>query len=340
MNLPLPTVSIIVPVYNVAGYVGRCFDSIAAQTYQNIECIFVDDCGTDASVEIVRERIAYYCGKIDFKIVRHEKNRGLSAARNTGVDAATCEYVYFLDSDDLITPDCIALLVDPLREQKVDFVLGNYTSGGDKSCFIPVKEPDGFILGDEKIRSRYLCGGWYMMAWNRLVSREFFLREQLYFEEGLLYEDNLWAFQLACCAQSMCVVKAPTYVYTIRGNSITTTKSRKKLDALIRIAELLEQFVRERNLGDKPDVLRFIVSWRESLAFGARDYGFRVAWDVYRAAVRSRPFSAVAFRSLSFAGRLKYVHLLLPTPLGFAYLLCTSKTVALGAFLLRRFRQK
>ena len=178
MNPPLPTVSIIVPVYNVAGYVGRCFDSIAAQTYQNLECIFVDDCGTDASMEVVCNRIADYRGNISFKIIRHEKNRGLSAARNTGVDAATGEYVYFLDSDDLITPDCIALLVDPLRERKVDFVLGNYTSGGDRFCFIPIKESDGFILGNEEIRSRYLRGGWFMMVWNRLVNREFFLREQ------------------------------------------------------------------------------------------------------------------------------------------------------------------
>lgn len=334
------TVSIIVPVYNVAGYVGRCFDSIAAQTYPHLECIFVDDCGTDASMEIVRERIATYQGSISFKIVRHEKNRGLSAARNTGVDAATGEYVYFLDSDDLITPDCIALLAEPLRERRIDFVLGNYTSGGDKAVFIPIKESDGFIVGNEEIRSRYLRGGWFMMAWNRLVNREFFLGEHLYFEEGLLHEDNLWSFQLACCAHSMCVVKVPTYVYTIRGNSITTAKSRKNLDALIRIADLIEKFVRERNLGDKPDVLRFIVSWREILALNARAYGFRVAWDVYRAAVRSRPFSAVAFRSLGFAGRLKYVHHLLPAPLGFAYLLCTSKTVALGTFLLRRFKQK
>lgn len=335
-----PTVSIIVPVYNVAGYVGRCFDSIAAQTYPHLECIFVDDCGTDNSMEIVRERMAAYRGNISFKIVRHEKNRGLSAARNTGVDAATGEYVYFLDSDDLITPDCIALLVAPLQEQYADFVLGNYASGGDRAIFIPIKEPDGFILGNEEIRSRYLRGGWFMMAWNRLVNREFFLREQLYFEEGLLHEDNLWAFQVACCAHSMCVVKVPTYVYTIRGNSITTAKSRKNLDALIRIADLFEKFARERNLSDKPDVIRFIVSWREILAHNARAYGFRVAWNTYRAAVRSRPFSATAFRTLGFAGKLRYFHHLLPSPLGFAYLLFTSKAVVVGAFLLRRLRQK
>lgn len=245
-NLPLPAVSIVVPVYGVEKYVGRCFDSVAAQTYPNLECVFVDDRGPDASMDVLRERIAAYRGNVRFRVVRHERNRGLSAARNTGADAATGEYVYFLDSDDLLTPDCVALLAEPLRERRVDFVLGNYASGGDRSCFIPVKAADGFIRGNAEIRARYLRGEWFMMAWNRLVKREFLVRENLRFAEGLLHEDNLWSFQLACGAESMCVVRAPTYVYTIRGNSIMTAKSRKNLDSLVRIADEMDAFARER----------------------------------------------------------------------------------------------
>lgn len=333
------TVSIIVPVYNVAGYVGRCFDSIAAQTYPHLECIFVDDCGTDASMEIVRERIAAYRGNISFKIVRHEKNRGLSAARNTGVDAATGEYVYFLDSDDLVTPDCIALLAEPLQAHWVDFVIGNYASGGDRVSFVPVTR-EGAILGNAEIRSCHLRYEWFVMAWNRLVNRAFFLREQLYFAEGLLHEDNLWSFQLACCAQSMCAVKAPTYIYIIRGGSITTAVSRKKLDAFVRIADELESFVKERNLENDPEVVQFVTLWRERLVQNARPYGVRTAWNVYCQTIRIQGFSLNKFRRLNAFGKLKYLHHLLPAPLGFVLVWIVSLVTPKALALLQAVRRK
>ena len=334
-NFHEPRVSIVVPVYGVEKYVGRCFDSIVAQTYHNLECVFVDDCGNDSSMEIVRERISGYRGNVDFKIIRHAQNRGLSAARNTGADSASGEYVYFLDGDDLITPDCIALLAAPLRERRVDFVLGNYASGGDGSCFIAVRVPDGFICGNAEIRENYLRGAWFMMVWNRLVSRSFLARENLRFAEGLLHEDNLWAFQLACLADSMCVVRAPTYVYTIRKNSITTAKSRKNLDSLVRIASEMENFVRERALAADANVVRFTTMWRENLLLNAIPY--RAAWETYRDAVRAHGFSRKIFRTLSVEGKLRYLHQLFPAPLGLAYALAVAKTFSAIAFFKYRF---
>lgn len=81
-------VSIIIPVNNVSDYVEECLQSVAAQTYTAIECIIVDDCGTDDSMQKVESFITNYQGPITFKILHHEHNRGLSAARNTGIDAA------------------------------------------------------------------------------------------------------------------------------------------------------------------------------------------------------------------------------------------------------------
>lgn len=104
-------ISIIVPVFNVEQYIKECFDSIAAQTYKgDIECIFVDDCGQDDSVAILEQLITEYHGPIQFSIVHHEHNKGLSGARNTGIRQAKGDYLYFLDSDDTITPDCIEKL--------------------------------------------------------------------------------------------------------------------------------------------------------------------------------------------------------------------------------------
>lgn len=96
--------SIVIPVFNVAPYIADCLRSVMRQTYTgSMECLIVDDCGTDDSIAIAKQMIADYKGPIRFQILHHEWNRGLSAARNTGTEAATGEYLYYLDSDDEIT---------------------------------------------------------------------------------------------------------------------------------------------------------------------------------------------------------------------------------------------
>ena len=91
-----PSISIIVPVYNVEPYVEECIHSVMRQTYTGpMECIVVDDCGTDNSMAVVEGLIANYKGPISFKVLHHKHNRGLSAARNTGMDAATGDYYFF-----------------------------------------------------------------------------------------------------------------------------------------------------------------------------------------------------------------------------------------------------
>ena len=103
----LPKISIIIPIYNVEPYIEDCLQSVMRQTYRGMmECILVDDCGTDNSMKVAEQLIKIYNGPIDFKVLHHEHNRGLSAARNTGIDAACGDYVYFLDSDDWISDDC------------------------------------------------------------------------------------------------------------------------------------------------------------------------------------------------------------------------------------------
>ena len=105
-------ITIVIPVYNVAPYIKDCLASVMKQTYKGeIECLLIDDCGTDNSMGVVSQVLKDYSGKIDFRIYRHKYNRGLSAARNTGIEHATGEYIYFLDSDDEITSDCMEKLV-------------------------------------------------------------------------------------------------------------------------------------------------------------------------------------------------------------------------------------
>ena len=109
-------VSIIIPVYNVEPYIEECLQSVANQTMtEGVECIIVDDCGQDNSMEIVHSFVKNYKGNVNFRVLYHGKNRGLSAARNTGIMAATGKYLYFLDSDDRISHECMKQF-----QQKID----------------------------------------------------------------------------------------------------------------------------------------------------------------------------------------------------------------------------
>lgn len=216
-----PKVSIIIPVYNVSQYIVKCLDSIWGQTYQNIELILVDDCGSDDSMTIVHDYLANHAS-IDAYIISHQKNRGLSAARNSGMAKASGKYVYFLDSDDSITSDCIEALVKPLQNKKYDVVVGDYQcSNGGKS---DLKSQNVELVGQQILNS-YANGLWYVMAWNKLCRKDFLLDNHLTFEEGYLHEDVIWNFKLACKAQSMYVINKVTYHYLVRSSSIMTSMS-------------------------------------------------------------------------------------------------------------------
>ena len=91
------TISVIIPIYNVSAYVERCIRAVMMQTYTDFECILVDDASQDDSLAKCEKLIAAYEGPIRFSILWHQQNRGLSAARNTGTDAATGDYIIYID---------------------------------------------------------------------------------------------------------------------------------------------------------------------------------------------------------------------------------------------------
>ncbi|WP_418696867.1 glycosyltransferase family 2 protein [Bacteroides sp.] len=216
-------VSVIIPIYNVASYVGDCLLSVLNQTYRDIEVIIVDDKSEDDSMLIVKALLKKEKSALTVKIVTHEKNRGLSAARNTGIEHSTGDYLYFLDSDDEITADCIEKLLNGVKTERVDMVVGDYVVQGSKDFYPPLKLRTSLIEGNKKIVRMYMREKIYVMAWNKLVRKSFITKNQLYFKEGLIHEDCLWSFQCACKAEVLAIVKEVTYIYKVRGGSITST---------------------------------------------------------------------------------------------------------------------
>ena len=125
------TVSIIIPIFNVEQYIERCINSVINQTYRQLEVILVDDCSPDNSMNLARQLVEKSTNKegLIFKFIKREENGGLSAARNTGVDIATGEYVYFLDSDDELPANAIELLVHQVKlHPDVEIVMGRMKS--------------------------------------------------------------------------------------------------------------------------------------------------------------------------------------------------------------------
>lgn len=319
-------ITIVIPVYNVEAYIEDCLKSVAAQTYKgDIECIIVDDCTPDGSCTIIEHFIKDYDGAIEFKLLHHTVNRGLSAARNTGIDAATGEYVYFLDSDDEITPDCIELLAAPLKKEKYDFVIGDYTTIGHRKGIPPLMLEDNTKLKDEDIRNSYLSGQWYVMAVNKLCNIEFIRKEKLNFKEGLINEDEIWSFQLACTAKSMYVVKKETYKYKIRISSIMGTQNNaSRAYALAEVAKKTYDWAIEQKVIYKSGVLKKILSYREaslSIIFSIRTYKERKSLYLKcHNKLRIAPFKAYKNNAINKTSLIKELYNYMPGILGYHYL--------------------
>lgn len=216
-------ISVIIPVYNVENYVLECLQSVAAQTKtKDVECILVDDCGTDKSVSLAEQFISTYVGEIAFALFHHPQNRGLSAARNTGIKNAKGKYLFFLDSDDTIKPDCLDKLFSLAEKYHADMVQGSYVSDLESMNFFEKSQLPEFS-DDKSFIKRTLLN--YdvnpVMAQNRLVRRQLVVENNLWFKEGIIHEDLYWSFFLAKIVERICFCKQKTYFYRSTPGSIT-----------------------------------------------------------------------------------------------------------------------
>ena len=214
--------SIIVPVYNVRNYVIRCIDSVIAQESNafDIECILVNDSTLDDSIDIINKMLQSYSGKVFFKIINHEENKGLSAARNTGIESAEGSYILFLDSDDHLVPGSLDLMYRTLQQHPdADFIDGCYHSKKDGKEYPKIQQMIQY--SDKKtILKNYFMNELVHSAWNKLLKRDFVVNNSLYFVEGLLFEDLEWSNRLFHVVSSFVIIPMTTYIYEDNPSSI------------------------------------------------------------------------------------------------------------------------
>ena len=222
-----PLVSIIVPVYQVKDYVGECVESLLAQTYANLEILLVDDGSTDGSGALCDE----YAAKGSRVRVIHQENQGLSAARNTGIELATGEYVAFVDSDDMVLPDFIETLYKLLRKYQADIALCGYvkcrtedlagvrnelSSSGKERC----------MTSTQMLRQWHgKYKKWETVAWNKLYRRSVLEGREdnsaMHFPIGRRHEDVLTSHLFVANATRVVMTMRKLYLYRIRPGSIT-----------------------------------------------------------------------------------------------------------------------
>ena len=225
-------ISIIIPIYNVEKYVAECLNSVISQTYDHskIECIIVDDCTPDKSMDIVNDIIGNYKGEMTFITNQHKKNKGLSSARNTGISIATGEYLYFLDSDDYIYPNSLELLMEGIGiNRDIDMVVGNFFNER-------INKPQMNIHNNEILKSIDLLYFGKMenkSAWNNLIKRNLFSMHNLRFPVGRYFEDIVLNYQLFSYVKKVYVVSQCTYFYRYNLNGIIRKQSIEKLSKSI-----------------------------------------------------------------------------------------------------------
>lgn len=320
----LPRISIVIPVYHVEPYIAECLQSVMRQTYQGeIECIIVDDCGTDKSIEVAEKLIAEYDGPIVFKVLHHEQNRGLSAARNTGINAARGEYVFFLDSDDWIVDDCMNVLTNPLKEEDYDMVLADCELTENPYNIRYLCKETGPIQGNEIIfKEFYVDRTIFIMVWNKLIKTSLFREFDLSFLEGQIHEDDLWTYKTSLCLENLYVQNVKTYYYRIRPGAITSdyhsnTKLRLKswmatVDyVLSHPAKVNKEYYDMSVAYDFEKVVRFIIHDDES--HKAEYVALRRRFDYH-------PFRLFLKGKLKFSQLKDQLHLALPPHLGYAYI--------------------
>ena len=217
-----PLVSVIVPVYKVEDVLTRCLDSLCRQSLQNIEIILVDDASPDRCGEICEQ---YAVEDARFKVIHHPENRGLSAARNTGIAHASADYLMFVDSDDWVHEDFCKLPYECAVHQQADLVLFCFQfidKDGLPGLKMKADNQDSRKLTRLEAIDLMMYKIWFA-AWNKLYCRKLF--QSVSYPEGCFYEDVGTTYKTVLLADTIYYLDNILYFHCHHDGSISTLKT-------------------------------------------------------------------------------------------------------------------
>ena len=238
-------VSIIIPVYNVAPYIDEAINSVLNQTHKNLEIILIDDGSTDGSGEVCDTY-----SKLDERIeVIHQEHKGLSAARNAGLDIMTGDVVAFLDSDDAYHTDYVQSMVSAMSREQADIVVCKYTAHDtlnimklDGTEEVKPSIGNGRYSRNDALRA-LVDGAINISSWNKLYRRE--LWTNIRYPAGHVYEEQQTVLSLFELCKTVYVVDRPLYLYRRRPGSIIKTDTVANVSDLLLAYSFFDNFVKE-----------------------------------------------------------------------------------------------
>lgn len=238
-----PKISVIIPVFNTEKYLREAIGSICNQTFQDLQIIVVDDGSTDSSPEILKQY-----AKEDSRIeIITQPNQGQGAARNRGLEIARGEYVYFMDSDDILEPDCLKDCVELCSSNGLDYVTfdasafdcnGPITNGFDYNRSSIISQ--NHIWDSLELLELSLKKNCFLACAVLLLTRKNILTDNnICFPEGIIHEDNIFVFRIMLCAGKCQYIARPYFKRRVRsGSTMTSNFSMRNINGYIRISEI------------------------------------------------------------------------------------------------------
>jgi len=244
--------SIIVNMYNTAKYMDRCMDTLLNQDIplSDYEIIMVDDCSPDNSLEMANEYAAKYP---NIKVRHHEKNKGLAGGRNTGVDAASGQYLCFVDPDDYIEKHSLAALLKQMDEEQLDMLRFNYQKVDEEYNYVADAPEEaafdytpGVMTGTEFLANRLgiQCYVWAYIYRTSLIKSN--LQSPIRFIEGIYFDDTPWLTRVLQRAQRINCTPIRHQYYLQRGGSLVHTRNedaiKRKVDGQLALLHILLKY--------------------------------------------------------------------------------------------------
>lgn len=248
-------VTIGIPVYNVEKYIRRSVLAALDQQFSgSTEILVIDDGSTDSSIDIVRDLHNSHPNGSKIRILKHERNEGVGISRNAIIENAKGEYLFFLDSDDYITADCIQKLYNKATSQQAEVVYGSVETVNSEGCIIDIGcsyliQPDMVFNKEDELASfafHNLHENLRNYVWNTLFKLSFIKSHHLKFPEIRFHEDVIFSADMVPLVTKAVLLSDITYYYVIRDNSLSNLQGRS-LIALEEIQEFINIYTYVKN---------------------------------------------------------------------------------------------
>ena len=244
----MPRISVVLPCYNVAKYIDACLDSLVNQTLSDIEIICVDDKSPDNTVDVIKKRMAL---DSRIKLIELPKNSGVSVARNTGIDAASGDYIGFVDPDDYLDLDFYEKLYNKIVAENAEICVGNVAEHMLGGKVWVRKDIIGHIIKNK----RHFC----YTVWCAIYKTSFIKNNQIYCPAGITNgEDTVFCIKCAILAQKV-VGRLDTFYHYIRYENSAESKyyKEKHVDSRIKVANIVVDFINTAQLSNSDYVHYF-----------------------------------------------------------------------------------